>query len=203
MCAGSQIVNNEVWLEWVSTDLRKWEVSNFGRRRITSLKSGRVSKLDYGSGGDGQYRKFGRLGYAHRIVAEAFIDNSEGKPQVNHIDGNKANNHISNLEWCTCSENARHAYDNNLIDINRLSKACKGRTHNEAAKANMKANCGANKQVHHFFNIDTGESVYGKYKYLKCGSKKLFGLSDRSIKDLKLGYRQDIRGWTYLGAIII
>ena len=50
----------------------------------------------------------------HRLVAEYFIDNPNDYPIVNHIDGDKSNNHIENLEWCTYSQNNIHAYKNGL-----------------------------------------------------------------------------------------
>ena len=50
----------------------------------------------------------------HRIVASAFIDNLSNKPQINHINGDKKDNSVSNLEWCTNSENTFHAVKNGL-----------------------------------------------------------------------------------------
>jgi hypothetical protein len=50
----------------------------------------------------------------HRLVATAFILNPDNLPQVNHIDGNKQNNHVTNLEWCSASNNLRHSLTSGL-----------------------------------------------------------------------------------------
>lgn len=84
---------------------------------VYSLKSGEIKKmkplllpngylqvqLSYGVGNR-------IIKTVHRLVAETLIDNPLNKEQVNHIDGNKINNHISNLEWVTGSENCQHAF---------------------------------------------------------------------------------------------
>lgn len=50
----------------------------------------------------------------HRLVAQYFIPNDDNLPEVNHIDGNKRNNNVTNLEWCTAEYNVKHSYDTNL-----------------------------------------------------------------------------------------
>lgn len=58
----------------------------------------------------------------HRILATCFINNPENKPYINHKDGNKSNNDIFNLEWCTQAENNKHAWDFGLKKYSEKSR---------------------------------------------------------------------------------
>ena len=84
-----------------------YHISSFGRvRGIRKILTPHIGKRGYCSV---QLKKHGRpkTVYVHRLVAMAFIENSEYKPEVNHKDGNRKNNHVDNLEWCTSEENYR------------------------------------------------------------------------------------------------
>ena len=75
-----------------------------------------------------------KMFYAHRLVAEYFIPNPNNLPIVNHIDGNKLNNNINNLEWTGYSENTKHWHENKNKKINRTTEYYKEDLPNESWK---------------------------------------------------------------------
>ena len=106
----------ECWRSCVGFDL--YEVSNTGRVRSLKYRntnSPKIMRPWVNDLGYAKVRMTGPLGpvnrYVHSLVAEAWIDNPLGKPEVNHIDGNPSNNSPENLEWVTSQENKIHARD--------------------------------------------------------------------------------------------
>ncbi|MCI6458253.1 MAG: NUMOD4 motif-containing HNH endonuclease [Clostridium sp.] len=95
----------------------RWCIDKKGRKRFR-----KGMKLSPDIASNGYYRiTFSKNGkkvqkYLHRLIAEYFIPNPNNYPQVNHIDGNKLNCNIKNLEWVTNQDNIIHAYKNGLIN---------------------------------------------------------------------------------------
>lgn len=129
-----QFIQIEEGEEWVPLPFNtSYAVSSFGRvfkgpylfeyrirsgKLVTSHRDARL--LDPSKDSDG-YPIVGisvngdnKVMHVHRLVAISFIPNPESKPTVNHIDGNKSNNHVDNLEWATWGENNKHAISTGL-----------------------------------------------------------------------------------------
>jgi len=111
-------LKNEIWKDIKGYE-SLYQISNYGRLKslikkekiiIIKLIHDKKNYLNYTLHKNGRTKSE----KIHRLVAEAFIPNSENKPQINHINGIKTDNRVCNLEWCTNSENQIHAYKNGL-----------------------------------------------------------------------------------------
>lgn len=125
---------NEIWKEIAVNT--KYEVSNTGKVRPKNPRYKKVKELKPIDAGNGYVRvDLGRKLYlVHRLVATAFLDNSEGLPMVNHKDENPKNNHVENLEWCTASYNQAYSKgfirklispEGKLVELFNLRAFCK------------------------------------------------------------------------------
>ena len=92
---------------WVSSDGKEVYLDSNKEKELKLYKTGK---------GYYQVSHQQELFYVHHLVAGAFIPNPMNKPFINHKDGNKLNNDISNLEWVTASENTQHAYESGLMN---------------------------------------------------------------------------------------
>ena len=104
---------NEIWKD-VKGFEGIYQISNKGR--LKSFKQHAKGKILSNKNKNGDYLsivlcKGGKVRSTriHRLVAEAFIPNPNGKPQINHKDSNRQNNNVGNLEWVTAKENSQHA----------------------------------------------------------------------------------------------
>ena len=103
---------DEIWKE---IGINNYFVSNYGRIK----KKEEIRKLKPNAHGYIKITINNKSYSVHRLVALAFIPNIENKEFVNHIDGNKTNNNLKNLEWATCLENNIHKINNNLSNTTK------------------------------------------------------------------------------------
>ena len=142
----------EIWK--TISDFNNYEISSLGN--VRNITTGKVLKPILISTGyyqvvlykqNKRYRKL-----IHRLVADAFLENPENLPQINHRDEDKANNAVSNLEWCSASYNANYGTRNKRI-AKTLKKSMLGNK-NSLGKKNGLGNKSKSKKVK---CVQTGE----------------------------------------------
>lgn len=157
------------------------EVSSLGRIRSLLRADKTILKYQHDSKGYQRVRvtiRREKMTFkVHREVAKAFIPNPDNKPQVNHIDGNKDNNAVDNLEWATNQENARHALSTGLFDT---------------VVAGAKRSNDARKRPVAGFEPYSGK----RYDFDSVSDAERWFRS-RHITDVLKGRRRSVQGWTF------
>jgi hypothetical protein len=161
-------LEDEIWKEIniENEDTSGYYVSSLGRFKN---KKGVIMK-DYKPHHSGYiYLRVNIKKYAlHRLIALTFIENPEKKPFVNHVDGNKLNNKVENLEWLTCSENNIHAHK---IGLNKGNKR-------------------------EIIQYDLEMNQIQKFTTIKTASEKL-SISLSCIKDVLKGKQKSTKGFIF------
>jgi len=148
---------------------KKYYVSTLGRFKNSSGKIMLNYKINY----NGYIRVYiyKKTFLLHRLIALTFIENPENKEQVNHIDGNKLNNCVNNLEWCTNKENQIHKFKNGL----------------------------GNNYTRKIGQYDLNGNFIKKFNSIVLASKEV-NVSPSSIRGVLINYRKTSAGfiWKYL-----
>lgn len=153
---------NERSKKFYPSKIKSIEISNNGYLRVKLSKNGKKKGV-----------------CVHRLVAEAFLDNSNKLPQVDHIDGDKNNNCVENLRWVTAKQNIQNP--NTIIKHQGKNNPFFGKTHTEKTKQLMRVKRptmkgGKNPSARKIVNLSTGEI----FETLKEANEK-YGLSRSAI----------------------
>ena len=114
----------------------------------------------------------------HRIVAETYIPNPNKLPQVNHIDGDKTNNTVSNLEWVSAKDNMRHAYQTGLVSTKKANES----------------SCEALRRKVIGTHVDTGEVIKADSLVELCSK---YNLTVCNVSACCLGKRRTHKGYAF------
>lgn len=154
----------EIWKYVVGYE-KYYQVSNLGKIK-TLRKRKLILKPCINKKGYYNVCILNKVFLIHRLVAKAFIDNPENKPTVNHIDGNKLNNCVENLEWATWSEQNIHAF-----------------------KLGLQNNKGSNHPQHKLIESDVLEIRNLLKTNIKINDiAKLYNVSRSTIESIKYNY---------------
>lgn len=186
---------DEIWKEIEGYD-GDYLISNLGKVRSLKYKNPKILKPGKNMGGYYYVilckNNIPKTSYLHRLVAENFIPNPDNKLTVNHLDANKLNNNVTNLEWATSSENNQHAWDQGLMENTRKSVKKNISIANEARKIPIYS-----KDLDLKFESCTEAATYIQTHYfenitLGCLKSSICSLLNNKITKSKFDF-----GWKY------
>ena len=151
---------------WVDTEGRVWSVKS-GEMKERTPKKTKKGYLRVNLCKNNKVKDFS----IHRLVAMTFLDNPDNYPQVNHKNGIKTDNRVSNLEWCSGSQNTKHAYAIGL--------------HSQQGSKHSQAKLSEKQAIEIFRRLDKGESP--------AEIAKDYPVKRKAICNMKQG-----RSWSHL-----
>lgn len=199
----------------------KYAVSDKGN--VKNIKTGRIFAERYDGAGYRAVTLNGKNYNVHRLVALAFIPNPQNLPHINHIDEDKLNNDVKNLEWCTASENVRHSIykqcckvkqidkDGNLIKIwdsfyqierelgyarQPITKVCKGRQRYAYGYKWLYVDLNSQRIMNRPVTVYKGTELIGTFASATKVSEEL-GLRFRSVSDCLKGRHATLKGYSF------
>ena len=132
----------ELWRKVPIEEFCDYEISSYGRvRHNLKMIKPSITRGYHSVGLTSAKHKRSTI-HIHKLVALAFIPNPEMKKWINHKDGNKTNNHVDNLEWCTPSENQKHSWKNGMTTFtSNMRMAVTATILKEVEKQKKKVSC--------------------------------------------------------------
>lgn len=183
---------NEIWRK--IEGFENYEVSNLGNVRSLKNKKVKILKLIKRETGyifiNLYKNKKIHHKSVHRLVASTFIPNPQNKFQVNHIDGDKTNNKVENLEWCTAKENSQHAWNTGLSRMTKehkkkISRSLKGEKHPRARKVT----CITTGEIFNCITEPSEKYNIGKSHISSCCKGKIKSAGKHPVTGEKLVWR--------------
>ncbi len=199
----------------------KYAISNKGR--VKNINTNRILGGKYDGAGYKAVQLDGKNYNVHRLVALAFIPNPQNLPHINHIDEDKLNNDVKNLEWCTPSENVRHSIYKQCCKVKQLTKegkliriwesfyqierelgysrqaitkVCKGKQQYSYGYHWQYLDPNSQRVVNRPVVVYKGTELIGKYASATKASEEL-GLRFRSVSDCLKGRKVSYKGFTF------